>query len=67
MITTDNNDNISIIDIEPDSCPLQQQQAMQLVLSIFALFLNQINEHLTQLRASLDGGIVLIEQVCCLM
>lgn len=50
-------------DIEPDACPLQQQQAMQLVLSILGLFLEQINRNLTQLSASLDGTTAPVEQV----
>ncbi|MCP9259487.1 Telomerase-binding protein est1a [Dirofilaria immitis] len=45
------------IDSEPDTCSLQQQQAVQMVLSLFGVILKPVYDELPDLSGILDGSI----------
>uniref|UniRef100_A0A914WG96 PIN domain-containing protein n=1 Tax=Plectus sambesii TaxID=2011161 RepID=A0A914WG96_9BILA len=49
--------NAAIKEIEPGTCPLQQQQAVQLVLSIWGVLLEQMNAQLASFASYLRGQI----------
>lgn len=52
-----------ILDSEPGTCSLQQQQAVQMVLSLFGVILRPVHDQLQDLSEVLSGSVRLPSKV----